>query len=256
MRRSLIVANWKMNGSIAANTAWVEEFSQFTPVSSELVVCAPFVYIRALQSKFLTSALEINVGAQDCSMHNDGAFTGEVSASMLSDIGCPWVIVGHSERRTLHHETNEVVAQKAAKALAAGVKPIVCVGETLEQREAGLTSDVVLTQLNAVLDVIGAEGLAKGALAYEPIWAIGTGKTATPQQAEVVHACLRDGVESRSSSAAATLRILYGGSVKPNNAAELFACNDIDGGLIGGASLKASDFYAIAQAAQATSIID
>lgn len=254
MRRPLVVANWKMNGSVEANRAWVESFSAFTPLQTELVVCAPFVYIRSLRDRLLASALDINVGAQNCSEHDNGAYTGEVSAQMLSDISCPWVILGHSERRTLFGETNEIVAQKAKKAVEAGLRPIVCVGETLEQREAGQTTDVVLAQLNAVLDAIGPEALAGGALAYEPIWAIGTGKTATPQQAEIVHASLRYGVESRNSSAAENLRILYGGSVKPSNAAALFACNDIDGGLIGGASLKASEFYEIAQAAQATGL--
>lgn len=255
MRRNLVVANWKMNGSLEANRKWVQEFSAFSPLDTELVVCSPFVYLNELQQSFLTSALMINTGAQDCSAHENGAFTGEVSAAMLRDIGCPWVIVGHSERRHGLGETNEIVAAKAKMAVQYGLRPIVCVGETLEEREAGRTSDVVLSQLNAVLDVIGAEALASGALAYEPVWAIGTGKTATPQQAEVVHAALRDSVESRDPRAAEELRILYGGSVKPSNAKELFACNDIDGGLIGGASLKANEFYEIAQAACGSDII-
>ncbi len=255
MRRNLVVANWKMNGSLEANRKWVQEFSAFSPLDTELVVCSPFVYLNELQQSFLTSALMINTGAQDCSAHENGAFTGEVSAAMLRDIGCPWVIVGHSERRHGLGETNEIVAAKAKMVVQYGLRPIVCVGETLEEREAGRTSDVVLSQLNAVLDVIGAEALASGALAYEPVWAIGTGKTATPQQAEVVHAALRDSVESRDSRAAEALRILYGGSVKPSNAKELFACNDIDGGLIGGASLKANEFYEIAQAACGSDMI-
>ena len=201
------------------------------------------------------SALDINVGAQDCSVHESGAFTGEVSAGMLADVKCPWVIVGHSERRQYHGETNEIVAAKAKIAIEHGLRPIVCVGETLEERESGRTSDVVIGQLNAVLDAIGPETLVTGAVAYEPVWAIGTGKTATPQQAQLVHAELRDSVESRDSQAASALRIIYGGSVKPSNAAELFACNDIDGGLVGGASLKAADFYAIAQAASGIGLI-
>ena len=184
------------------------------------------------------SALDINVGAQDCSVHESGAFTGEVSAGMLADVKCPWVIVGHSERRQYHGESNEIVAAKAKIAIEHGLRPIVCVGETLEERESGRTSDVVIGQLNAVLDAVGPEALVTGAVAYEPVWAIGTGKTATPQQAQLVHAELRDSVESRDSQAASALRIIYGGSVKPSNAAELFACNDIDGGLVGGASLK------------------
>ena len=255
MRRSLVVGNWKMNGTLESCREWVQAFTTFSPLDTELVICPPFVYLNGLKQAFLTSALDINVGAQDCSVHEDGAYTGEVSAAMLRDIGSPWVILGHSERRQLHDETNEEVAQKAAMAIRYGLRPIICVGETLEQRESGATTDVVLGQLNAVLDVIGAEGLASGALAYEPVWAIGTGKTATPQQAEVVHAALRDSVESRDSRVAQELRILYGGSVKPANAQELFACNDIDGGLIGGASLKAGDFYAIAQAANSLGLI-
>ena len=231
MRRSLVIANWKMNGSVDFIDQWTNVFTTFSPVNTELAVCPPFVYIRYLQQKFLTSALDINVGAQDCSVHESGAFTGEVSAGMLADVKCPWVIVGHSERRQYHGETNEIVAAKAKIAIEHGLRPIVCVGETLEERESGRTSDVVIGQLNAVLDVIGPEALVTGAVAYEPIWAIGTGKTATPQQAQLVHAELRDSVESRDSQAASALRIIYGGSVKPSNAAELFACNDIDGAL-------------------------
>lgn len=255
MRKSLVVGNWKMNGSQEGIEEWVQTYTTFEPVSVELALCPPFVYLSYLRQRLLTSALDINVGAQDCSEHASGAYTGEVSAAMLKDIGCPWVIVGHSERRLYHGETNDTVARKAKIALENGLRPIVCVGETLEERESGKTSEVVLAQLNAVLDVIGAEGLAQGALAYEPVWAIGTGKTATPQQAQLVHAELRDSVESRDYRAASELRILYGGSVKPSNAAALFACNDIDGGLVGGASLKASDFYAIAQAASGIGFI-
>ena len=231
MRRSLVIANWKMNGSADFIDQWTNVFTTFSPVSTELAVCPPFVYIRYLQQKFLTSALDINVGAQDCSVHESGAFTGEVSAGMLADVKCPWVIVGHSERRQYHGESNEIVAAKAKIAIEHGLRPIVCVGETLEERESGRTSDVVIGQLNAVLDAVGPEALVTGAVAYEPVWAIGTGKTATPQQAQLVHAELRDSVESRDSQAASALRIIYGGSVKPSNAAELFACNDIDGAL-------------------------
>lgn len=255
MRRSLVVANWKMNGSYESIDEWIQTYTTFSPVNTETAVCPPFVYIAYLQQKFLTNALDINVGAQDCSAFESGAYTGEVSAAMLADIKCPWVIVGHSERRQYHGETNEIVAQKAKIALEHGLRPIVCVGETLEERESGRTSEVVLGQLNAVLDVIGARSLLNGALAYEPVWAIGTGKTATPQQAQLVHAELRDSVESRDSLVASELRIIYGGSVKPSNAAALFACNDIDGGLVGGASLKAADFYEIAQAASGIGLI-
>lgn len=211
MRRSLVIANWKMNGSVDFIDQWTNVFTTFSPVNTELAVCPPFVYIRYLQQKFLTSALDINVGAQDCSVHESGAFTGEMSAGMLADVKCPWVIVGHSERRQYHGETNEIVAAKAKIAIEHGLRPIVCVGETLEERESGRTSDVVIGQLNAVLDAIGPETLVTGAVAYEPVWAIGTGKTATPQQAQLVHAELRDSVESRDSQAASALRIIYGG---------------------------------------------
>lgn len=255
MRNPLIVANWKMNGSLEAIDQWVKEFTTFNPLLTEMVICPPFVYLNDFRTRLLTNALDISVGAQNCSTEEMGAFTGEVSAGMLSDTGCQWVILGHSERRMLYGETNEIVAKKAVQAVNVGLKPIVCVGETLEQREAGKTTEVVLSQLNSILDAIGAQELSKGALAYEPVWAIGTGKTATPDQAQAVHEALRVGVESRDSLAASALRILYGGSVKPSNAAKLFACADIDGGLIGGASLKASDFYAIAQASVVPDVI-
>ena len=255
MRRGLVVGNWKMNGSLEFIENWISQYTAFLETQTETAICPPYVYISFLRNRLMTSAIHMGVGAQDCSVHNDGAYTGEVAANMLADVGCSFVIVGHSERRHGLGETNEIVAAKAKMAVQCGLRPIVCVGETLEEREAGRTSDVVLSQLNVVLDVIGAEALASGALAYEPVWAIGTGKTATPQQAEVVHAALRDSVESRDPRAAEALRILYGGSVKPSNAKELFACNDIDGGLIGGASLKANEFYEIAQAACGSDII-
>lgn len=255
MRNPLVVANWKMNGSQETMNKWIEEFTTFNPLLVEMVLCLPFVFIKDFKTRLLTSALDIAVGAQNCSAEENGAYTGEVSAQMLADIGCQWVILGHSERRMLYGETNDVVAKKAIQAVKAGLKPIVCVGETLEQRQAGQTEEVVISQLNSILDAIGPEELSKGALAYEPIWAIGTGKTATPEEAEAVHKALRLGVESRDSFAASVLRILYGGSVKPSNAAKLFACADIDGGLIGGASLKASDFYGIAQAAVVPDVI-
>jgi triosephosphate isomerase len=205
------------------------------------------VYLAALGA---AAAKGIDIGAQDVSEREPGAFTGDVAATMLADVGCRWVIVGHSERRQLHGESDAVVAAKAEAALKAGLRPIVCVGETLAEREAGQTGAVVTRQLDAVLDRIGAAALARGALAYEPVWAIGTGRTATPAQAQEVHSGLRARVATRDPETAAALRILYGGSVKPANAAELFTQADIDGGLIGGASLVADDFAAICAAAR------
>jgi triosephosphate isomerase (TIM) len=244
-RRSLVAANWKMNGSLAANAEWAGAFvAQASSLRCEVVVCAPFPYLCTLGRSLAPAEL----GAQDMSEQSAGAFTGDVSGEMLVDVGCRWVIVGHSERRQLHAETNRTVAAKAARALQAGLRPIVCVGETLSEREAGRTNEVVGAQLAAVLEAIEPAALARGALAYEPVWAIGTGRNATPGQAQDVHAALRARVAHHDGSAAAALRILYGGSVKPTNAAELFTQADIDGGLIGGASLSASDFLAICAA--------
>ncbi len=246
-RKPLVAANWKMNGSQAANSAWVSAFVPRRPTfACEVVVCAPAVYLAALVA---ASTGRFEVGAQDVSERAPGAFTGDIAAAMLADIGCRWAIVGHSERRQLHGESDEVVAAKAEAALAAGLKPIVCVGESLEEREAGSTLPVVRRQLDAVLARVGPEGLARGALAYEPVWAIGTGRTATPAQAQEVHAALRAHVSTGDGSSAKALRILYGGSVKPANAAELFGQADIDGGLIGGASLVAEEFAVICAAA-------
>jgi triosephosphate isomerase len=246
-RRALVAANWKMNGSLSANADWA---AAFVPKAAELrcdtVVCAPFVYLCTLGRSLAPAEL----GAQDLSERTAGAFTGDVSGEMLADVGCRWVIVGHSERRQLHGEADATVAAKASRALQAGLRPIVCVGETLAEREAGRTEAVVSAQLAAVLDAIGADGLARGALAYEPVWAIGTGRNATPAQAQEVHHALRAQVARKDGAAAAGLRILYGGSVKPANAGELFSQQDIDGGLIGGASLSAADFLAICAAAR------
>jgi triosephosphate isomerase len=245
-RRPLVAANWKMNGSLAANAAWLQAFApQRAALTCELVVCAPAVYLAQL-----AAAGAIEVGAQDLSSRAPGAFTGDIAAAMLADVGCSWVIVGHSERRQLHDEGDQEVAAKAQAALEAGLRPIVCVGESLAEREAGATLQVVRRQLDAVLAQVGADGLARGALAYEPVWAIGTGRTATPTQAQDVHAALRAQVAVAAPAGAARLRILYGGSVKPGNAAELFGQPDIDGGLIGGASLVVADFVAICQAAR------
>ena len=245
LRRALVAANWKMNGSRAANEAWLGEFAaRKAKLACDVVVCAPYVYVDQLRA----SLSRDQIGAQDVSAHPPGAYTGDIAAEMLKDAGCDWVIVGHSERRQLHGETDELVAAKAERALQAGLRPIVCIGETLQQRAAGQTHAVLSSQLAVVLKRLGAERLTSGVLAYEPVWAIGTGHTATPAQAQEVHAALRAQIGERDAKAAADLRILYGGSVKPGNAAELFVQPDIDGGLIGGASLVAADFVAICAA--------
>ncbi|MBC8120116.1 MAG: triose-phosphate isomerase [Burkholderiaceae bacterium] len=242
----MVAANWKMNGSRQANDGWLTRFSaRAAALHCEVVVCAPYVYLEQLRVGLSRS----QIGAQDLSAQPPGAFTGDIAAEMLRDVGCAWVLVGHSERRQWHGETDAEVAAKAARAVQLGLRPIVCVGETLQQREAGHTFTVLSSQLSAVLDAVGAEGLASGALAYEPVWAIGTGQTASPQQAQEVHAALRAHVSDRDRKAGQSLRILYGGSVKPGNAKDLFAQSDIDGGLIGGASLLADDFVAICSAA-------
>jgi triosephosphate isomerase len=246
-RRALVAANWKMNGSLTGNEDWVASFvPKAADLRCDVVVCAPFVYLCTL-ARALAPA---DLGAQDLSERAKGAYTGDIAGEMLADVGCRWVIVGHSERRQLHGETDAVVAAKAARALQAGLRPIVCVAETLAERDGGRTQAVVQAQLAAVLDAIGAAELARGALAYEPVWAIGTGRNATPAQAQEVHAALRAQVAQHDEAAARALRILYGGSVKPANAAELFTQPDIDGGLIGGASLVAADFLAICGAAR------
>ncbi|HVE90538.1 MAG TPA: triose-phosphate isomerase [Burkholderiaceae bacterium] len=240
-RRALVAANWKMNGSRAANDSWLREFAAHKrALVCDVVIAAPYVYLEQLRQALGCD----EIAAQDVSARELGAFTGDVAVEMLSDTGCGWVIVGHSERRQWHGETDADVAAKAERALRAGLRPIVCIGETLQQREAHQTNAVLSSQLAAVLDRVGAQGLSSGALAYEPVWAIGTGRTASPQQAQEVHAALREQI----GSGAAGVRILYGGSVKPANAAELLAQLDIDGGLVGGASLIAGDFLAICNA--------
>lgn len=243
-RRPLVAANWKMNGSRTANAAWLAAFAGGARnLHCDIAVCPPFVYLAEMREGLAGAEL----GAQDVSERESGAFTGDVSVQMLKDVGCRWVIVGHSERRQWHRESDALVSAKAERVLQAGLRPIVCVGESLAEREAGRTQQVVRSQLAALLDRIGA-AVTQGALAYEPVWAIGTGRNATPLQAQEVHAALRAQVAERDPAAAAALRILYGGSVKPGNAGELFAQPDIDGGLIGGASLVAEDFLAICAA--------
>jgi len=237
-----IFGNWKMNGSLASNTALLESLTKgMVHADCEIAVCAPAPYLAQLQS--LLSGSSIAIGAQDVSAHASGAFTGEVSAAMLREFGVRYVLVGHSERRQYHAESDELVARKAQAALANGITPVVCVGETLAQREAGETEAVVRRQLAAVVQRNG-HCLSEIVLAYEPVWAIGTGLTATPAQAQAVHAVLRAQLLA-ATTAAARIPILYGGSMNAANAAELLAQADIDGGLVGGASLKAADFLAI-----------
>ncbi|HYD79301.1 MAG TPA: triose-phosphate isomerase [Paucimonas sp.] len=248
MRRKLVAGNWKMNGSLAANAALLEGIKSALgePLCST-AVCVPAPYLAQCQS--LLAGTPVALGAQDVSMHASGAYTGEVAASMLRDFDCVYVIVGHSERRAYHGETDEAVAKKALAALDAGLTPIVCVGETLAQREAGQTSAVVERQIDAVLRMLDTDNACKIVVAYEPVWAIGTGKTATPAMAQEVHAFIRAKLAEKNADAAAMVPILYGGSMKPENAADLLAMPDIDGGLIGGAALKAADFVAIIRAA-------
>ena len=247
MRRKLVVGNWKMNASRAANAALLAELRRAEAGwTCEVVVCAPFPHLAQVVELLDGSA--IAVGAQNCSAHEPGAHTGEVAAEMLAEIGCRYVIVGHSERRALHGENDQWVADKAKAALAHRLLPIVCVGETLAQREAGETAAVVKRQLSAVIHTLG-HCVSEIVVAYEPVWAIGTGRTASPDEAQAVHALLRAQLHAATEHSAA-MPILYGGSVKPDNAAMLFAQADIDGGLIGGASLKAADFAAICRAAR------
>jgi triosephosphate isomerase len=248
MRRKLVVGNWKMNGSKVSNAALLSGISAgVTGANAACAVCAPAPYLAQCEAALAGGA--VAWGAQDVSAHAAGAYTGEVSAAMLAEFACSYVIVGHSERRAYHAETSELVAQKAVAALGAGLTPIVCVGETLAEREAGQTAAVVSGQLGAVLTLLGDDNIARIVLAYEPVWAIGTGKTATPAMAQEVHAQLRAQLKQKNAAAAATVQILYGGSMKPDNASELMAQPDIDGGLIGGAALKAADFLAIVNAA-------
>ncbi len=244
-RRKLVVGNWKMHGSHAANAELLAGVLAARPFMADVAVCAPFPYLSEVAVTLAASG--IAWGAQDCSAHEQGAYTGEVSVPMLAEFGCRYVIVGHSERRAWHAESDQLVADKAKAALARGVTPIVCVGETLAQREAGETEHVVKRQLSAVIHTL-THCVGEIVVAYEPVWAIGTGRTATPEQAQQVHALLRALLAAASPHAGA-MRLLYGGSVKPDNAATLFAQPDIDGGLIGGASLKATEFAAICRAA-------
>jgi triosephosphate isomerase (TIM) len=245
MRRKLVVGNWKMQGNHSANAELLAGIQAARPFGCDVAVCVPYPYLS--ETAVTLSASGVRWGAQDCSAHEQGAYTGEVSVAMLAEFGCRYVIVGHSERRALHGESDQLVADKAKAALAKGITPIVCVGETLAQREAGETEAIVKRQLSAVIHTL-AHCVGEMVVAYEPVWAIGTGLTATPEQAQAVHAVLRAQLQAATAKASA-MTLLYGGSVKADNAATLFAQPDIDGGLIGGASLKAQDFVAICRAA-------
>jgi triosephosphate isomerase len=243
MPKPLVAGNWKMHGSRASNRALLDDVLAGIGgmKSVDCAVCVPFPYLGEIGAKL--AATPLAWGAQNVSEHAQGAYTGEVSAAMLKEFGCRYALVGHSERRQLYGESDEAVARKFAAAAGAGITPVLCVGETLAEREAGRTEEVVLRQLNAVFAVNGRESFGQAVLAYEPVWAIGTGKTATPEQAQAVHAFLRGHVQPET-------RLLYGGSVKKDNAAALFAMPDVNGGLIGGAALVAKDFLAIIDAAQ------
>ena len=249
MRKKLVAGNWKMHGGIEQNRDLLSKIVTGTKGKNKAAyaVCVPYPYLSQVHSKLKDT--HVLWGAQNISQYDKGAYTGEISAMMLKDFCCHYVIVGHSERRTLYREDNHTVSLKVKAALDAGLVPILCVGETLDQREAELTEQVVGEQLDAVIELVGVDALANSVLAYEPIWAIGTGKTATPKQAQGVHVFIRNRIASHNVKIATQLQILYGGSVKANNAAELFAMPDIDGGLIGGASLLADEFISICLAA-------
>jgi len=239
-----------MHGDLASNKALLEGVLAGVKElgAADYGVCVPYPYMAQAQSMLQGS--NVAWGAQNLSQHEKGAFTGAVAPGMLVDFGCRYVIIGHSERRALFHESNDIAAAKFDTAIKFGLTPIFCVGETLEERESGVTEQVVGRQLEVVLNHVGAQALAKAVIAYEPVWAIGTGKTATPEQAQAVHAFIRERVAQLDAGVAQGLRILYGGSMKPGNAAELMGMSDIDGGLIGGASLVAEEFVAICRAAQ------
>ena len=240
-----------MNGSLASAKSLASDVSVGVEslANTDVLLCPAYIHIREVVS-IIGDNDSIQVGSQDISLNDDGAFTGEVSSSMLIDAGCGYAIVGHSERRQYHHESNELIANKARKALDSGLIPIVCVGETLQHREAGETETVIEQQVMAALTKLGIEAFEKTVIAYEPVWAIGTGVTASPEQAQSVHAFIRGLLAKENEAVAAKTLILYGGSMKPDNAQELLGQADIDGGLIGGAALKAGDFLAIIQAAE------
>ncbi len=252
MRRQMVAGNWKMNGSRAMADELIRGVTESLRGSGpetavDVVICPPFTYLE--RSAALLAGSGMSLGAQNLDIQPSGAFTGEISGEMLKDVGCDYVIVGHSERRALYGESDKRVGEKAKAAVAQGLKAIVCLGETEEERDRGVTADVVTRQLVAVLDEAGGNIFPESLVAYEPVWAIGTGRTASEDEAQEVHALIRELLHSVSSDVADATRILYGGSVKPENASGLFSQTDIDGGLIGGASLKATDFLGIISAA-------
>jgi len=249
MRRTLVAGNWKMNGSRESIRALLDGVKSGVSdvTNADMAVCCPAVYIADVSSQL--QGTDIGFGGQDISVHDSGAYTGEIAGGMWNDFNCKYVIIGHSERRTYHNESDELVAEKFEAARKAGLIPLFCIGETLEERESGVTEQVVSRQVNAVIDRLGVDRLGEGVIAYEPVWAIGTGVTATPEQAQDTHAYIRSMIAEKSADVAAKIQILYGGSMNAGNASELLACEDIDGGLIGGASLKADDFLAIGKAA-------
>ena len=249
MRRTLIAGNWKMNGSLESIGALMDGIKEGLAevTNADLAVCPPAVYLMKVRS--LIGDANIALGSQNVCDQESGAYTGELAPSMLKEAGCQYAIIGHSERRSLYGETDELIASRYAMAVASGLTPILCIGETLEQRESGVTETVVAEQLDAVINEQGVAALAKGVIAYEPVWAIGTGKTATPEQAQAVHNFIRGKLAALDTAVADKVQILYGGSMNAGNAAELLSQPDIDGGLIGGASLKPADFLAIGKSA-------
>lgn len=251
-RQYLVAGNWKMNGSLSANKELVSAISAglYKCPDVEVLVCPPAGYLSQVRELIGSAAMKL--GAQNLSEQaQPGAFTGEMHGDMIRDLGASHVIVGHSERRALYGESNELVAQKVQTAIALGLSPVLCLGETLAQRDGGQMETVLSQQLGAVLELLGAESFANIIIAYEPVWAIGTGRTASAEQAQSAHAFIRGLISDRNATIGGSVRILYGGSVKPGNAAELFSGADVDGGLIGGASLKSADFLGICEAAQA-----
>lgn len=254
MRRKLVVGNWKMHGNINSNQILLESLINGLKdyKNADYVVCVPNIYL--FQARSLLENTNICWGGQNVNQHEQGAFTGAVAPHMLTDLGCSYVLLGHSERRVLFHETNLTAAARFDAALKAGLTPVLCVGETLAEHEAGLTEVIVASQMDAVMATLGEQEFAKAmqlnmVFAYEPVWAVGTGKTATPEQAQSIHAFIRNRIARRDADAAAKVRIIYGGSVKAQNAKELFAKPDVDGGLVGGASLNAEEFIEICRVA-------
>jgi len=248
MRDLLIVGNWKMHGNTIMISELVDEIIDGLDASSScnLLLCSPFPYLGLVSQRIINSP--IFLGAQNLSQHTSGPYTGEVSAEMLKDLGCEYVIVGHSERRELMGETNKIIANKFITAIKSHLKPILCIGESLDERKQGMTTSVISDQLNTVLNEIDSNDLSNAVIAYEPVWAIGTGLTATPDEAQDVHAHIRAEINKSSKKVAENIQILYGGSVNGNNAGSLFSMPDIDGGLIGGASLTSLEFLSIAKA--------